>query len=297
MVLSAAPPTSIWPLAAELGEGPIWVAREAALYFVDIKGRRIHRLRPETGEHRSWDAPSPPGFIAPLDDGGFVCGLQGGLHRFDPRTGGFDLARPVEADQPENRINDGAVDVHGRLWFGTMHDPESAPTGGLYSLGADGALTLHDHGYVVTNGPATSPDGRTLYHTDTFERVVHAFDLDAEGRPSNRRVLMRIEGPGWPDGTTVDSEGCLWVALWGGWGVERWSAQGERLGRVALPCANVTKLAFGGADLRTAYVTTARKGLSPAELDEQPQAGDLFSFRCEVAGLTGAALAATALDL
>lgn len=285
----------VWPLRAELGEGPVWIAREAAVYFVDIKGRRVCRLKPDTGERRTWAAPARVGFIAPVDDGTFVCGLKTGLHRFDPATGGFELIIAVEPDKPDNRINDGAVDTKGRLWFGTMHDPETEPSGALYRLGADGELHCEDDGYVVTNGPATSPDGRTLYHTDTFGHVVYAFDLDAEGRASNRRPLIRTQGSGHPDGTTVDSEGCLWIALWDGWRAERWSPEGEKLSEVALPCANVTKLAFGGDDLKTAYVTSAWAGLSDDDRRAQPEAGSLFSFRTEVAGLPQAELKAASL--
>lgn len=285
----------VWPIRAELGEGPVWIAREAAVYFVDIKGSRICRLDTRSGERRTWDAPSAPGFIAPMDDGAFVCGLKNGLHRFDPQTGAFELITPVEPGKPDNRINDGCVDAKGRLWFGTMHDPETQPSGALYRLAPDGELCCEDQGYVVTNGPATSPDGRTLYHTDTFKGVIYAFDLDTEGRPSNRRPLIRIEGAGHPDGTIVDSEGCLWIGLWGGWRAERWSPEGRKLSEVALPCANVTKVALGGPDLKTAYVTTAWAGLSPAEREAQPEAGSLFSFRTEVAGLPQAELKASSL--
>lgn len=285
----------VWPLRARLGEGPVWIAHEAAVWFVDIKGPRVCRFRPETGEHMTWEAPAPVGFIAPLDDGAFVCGLKTGLHRFDPATGAFALITTVEPDQPDNRINDGCVDTRGRLWFGTMHDPETKPSGALYRLGADGKLFREDDGYVVTNGPATSPDGATLYHTDTFGHVIYAYDLDAEGRASNRRPLIHIEGSGHPDGTTVDCEGCLWIALWDGWRVERWSPEGRKLSEVALPCANVTKLALGGPDLKTAYVTTAWNGLSEEDRRAQPEAGSLFVFRTEVAGLPQAELAAASL--
>jgi sugar lactone lactonase YvrE len=148
---------------------------------------------------------------------------------------------------------------------------------------------------VITNGPATSPDGRTLYHTDTLKGVVYAFDLDADGRVRGRRPLIRIEGPGQPDGTTVDAEGCLWIGVWGGWRVERWSPQGEKLGHVRVPAANVTKVAFAGPELKDVYVTTARAGLSADELEQQPGAGGLYAFRAEAQGLPQAALDADIL--
>jgi len=272
----------VWPLAAELGEGPVW--HGGALWFVNIKACRIHRFDPATGEGRSWDAPSAPGFIAPLAGGGWVAGLKTGLHRFDPLTGAFAHLAAIEPPGLDNRINDGFVDAEGSLWFGTMHDAETDPSGALYRFDRRG-LARFDDGICITNGPVTSPDRRILYHTDTVARTIHAFDLDAEGEAENRREFLRVEpDAGHPDGTAVDAEGCLWVALWGGWGVRRYSPKGELLDFVRLPCANVTKLAFGGEDLMTAYVTTAWKGLSAAERKAQPQAGGLFSFRVETPG-------------
>jgi sugar lactone lactonase YvrE len=142
-----------------------------------------------------------------------------------------------------------------------------------------------DAGYVVTNGPAASPDGRTLYHTDTLGRVIYAFDMDEDGGLANRRVFARIEdGAGYPDGPAVDVEGCLWTGLFGGWSARRYSPAGELLQMVRFPVANVTKLAFGGPDLKQAFATTARKGLSPAELAQQPLAGAVFSFETAAPG-------------
>ena len=144
---------------------------------------------------------------------------------------------------------------------------------------------------MITNGPAFSPDGKTFYHTDTLDRVVYAFDHHRPGHLSGKRVFVRIEdGGGYPDGTVVDAEGCVWIALWSGWGIRRYSPDGELLATVRVACANVTKIAFGGEDRRTAFVTTAWKGLSPNERALQPQAGDLFQFRTTVPGLPCAEL-------
>ena len=277
--------TPVCSVGAELGEGPVWVARESALWFLDIKGRRAHRFEPATGEHRHWVAPEQPGFLAPLRGGGFIVGLKSGLHRFDPRACEFVPLAPVEPHLPANRLNDGCVSPEGALWFGSMHDPEAEPSGVLYRLDAGGRCVALDRGYVITNGPAFSPDGRVFYHTDTFNRTVYAFDRPHPDTLGGKRVFVRIEADaGWPDGTAVDREGCVWVALWGGWGVRRYSPAGELLATVRLPCANVTKIAFGGADLRTAYVTTAWKGLTREERAAQPLAGDLFSFEAPVPG-------------
>lgn len=281
-------PRCIWRLGAELGEGPLWDAAGRDLYFVDIKGRKIHRLSIDSGRRDTWDAPGQPGFLVPLQDGGFVCGLNDGLYRFQPSEAGaaqFTLVVPVERNVIGNRLNDGYVDAQGRLWFGTMDDGESQPSGQLYRLADDGALVPEDSGYVITNGPAMSPNGRTMFHTDTLARIVYAFDVGDEGRLARKRAFLTLGVAGYPDGMAVDSAGCLWVAFFGGWRIDRFSPQGEPLGSVRLPCANVTKLAFGGDDLCTVYVTTATKGLSNDDRLRQPLAGGLFSFRSPVPGL------------
>ncbi|MGF6969883.1 D-xylonolactonase [Paraburkholderia sp. WC7.3g] len=277
-------PVCVWALGAELAEGPLWQATENAVYFVDIKGRRIHRLSVATGEQRTWQAPDQPGFLAPLADRTFVCGLPSGLHRFDPASGEFSKLIDVEPQLPGNRLNDSFVDAQGRLWFGSMDDGEEAPSGTLYRVNEQGAAIGQDDDYVITNGPAMSPDGRTLYHNDTMRRVVYAFDVAADGTPSGKRIFAAISGDGHPDGMAVDADGFVWIALFGGWRIERYSPAGELVDQVPLPCANVTKLTFGGDDLQTVYVSTAWKGLTAVERQHQPQAGGLFSFRAPVAG-------------
>lgn len=279
-------PDCVWDLGAELGEGPVWSARERAVWFVDIKSRRIHRLGIDDGARRSWEAPEQVGFILPTAGGGWVAGLRSGPHRFDPETGGFEPLPAPERHPPENRLNDGFVDPHGRLWFGSMDDGERARTGKLYRLFPDGTSRVQDDGCVITNGPAVSPDGRTLYHTDTRDRVIYAFDLSEGGRLSGKRPFVSITREGaHPDGPAVDAEGCVWTALFGGWGLERYSPQGELIDYARLPVSNVTKAAFGADDLRTVYCTTARLHLSAEGRAAQPLAGGLFSFRVDVPGL------------
>lgn len=271
---------------AELGEGPVWVERESALWFVDIQARRAHRWDPAQREHRHWTAPGRPGFLAPLRGGGFIVGLEKGLHRFDPQTSEFARLVSVEPQLHQNRLNDGWVSPEGALWFGSMHDPEVEPSGALYRLDPLGHCVTLDKGYVITNGPAFSPDGRVFYHTDTSQRTIYAFDRPEPPIITRKRVFVRIEEEaGHPDGTAVDQEGCVWIALWGGWGVRRYSPSGQLLSTVRVPCANVTKIAFGGADLRTAYVTTAWKGMTQKERAAQPLAGDLFSFEAPAPGV------------
>jgi xylono-1,5-lactonase len=273
-------------VGAQLGEGPVWVERDCAVWFVDIKARRAHRWHPASGELRAWAAPEQPGFLAPLRGGGFIAGLKTGLHRFDPQSSQFVHLTSVEPHRPDNRLNDGYVSPEGELWFGSMHDPEAEPSGALYRLNKDGRCVALDSGYVITNGPAFSPDGRVFYHTDTSRRTVFAFDRPEPHALERKRVFAQIEeGAGFPDGTTVDQEGCVWIALYGGWAVRRYAPDGRLLMTVRLPCANVTKVAFGGTDLRTGYVTTAWKGLTREQRAAQPLAGDLFSFEAPAPGL------------
>jgi sugar lactone lactonase YvrE len=276
----------VWNLEAELGEGPVWVERDHALWFVDIKKQQIHRYAPATGAKRSWDSPEQVGFLFPVDGGGFIAGLQSGLFRFDERSGAFDLVVEVEADQPANRLNDGIVDPKGRLWFGTMDNQEKAKTGAFYCFD-EGRLTRTELGGIaITNGPAISPDGRILYFVDTLRGTIEAADIGDDGSLANRRGFARIDpADGHPDGPTIDSEGCVWISLYGGWESRRYSPAGEMIDRVRFPVANITKIAFGGDDLRTAYATTARQLLSPEEIAKQPEIGDLFEFRASVPGV------------
>ncbi|RQR27584.1 SMP-30/gluconolactonase/LRE family protein [Burkholderia sp. Bp9142] len=280
----ASQPVCVWTVNAELGEGPVWVKDEHAVYFVDIKARRIHRFSEETRQTNTWTAPSEPGFVVPLGSRSFVCGLRDGLYRFDTDNEQFMEMSAVERRLRGNRLNDGFVDNAGRLWFGSMDDAEKIATGSLYRLSDDGYATAVDTGYVITNGPASSPDGRTLYHNDTLKRFVYAFDVGMDGALSNKRVFASILGPGYPDGMAVDADGFVWVALFGGACIQRFSPEGVLTGQVTFPCSNVTKLTFGGDDLRTVYVTTAWKGLSLADRSQQPLAGGLFSFRSSTPG-------------
>jgi len=279
---------SVLPVQAILGEGPVWVAREQALWFVDIKGRKVHRFHPESGDHKSYDAPAQVGWILPADDGAFLAGLQTGLARFDPIDGRFDLIATPEAGTPGNRLNDATVDPSGRVWFGSMDDAEEAETGRVYCFDR---CRIRDTGLpavCITNGPAISPDGRTLYHTDTLGRVIYKVAIGADDSVGAPEIFATIdEADGWPDGSVCDSEGYVWIGLWGGWRARRYAPDGRIAAEVRLPAANITKIAFGGTDLCTVYATSARKGLDAAALEGQPLAGNIFAFDVEVPGMAG----------
>jgi sugar lactone lactonase YvrE len=275
-------PDLIWDCKCELGEGPVWDAVRRCVWFVDIKGRKLHRYGVDHTAKDSWTTPDQTGFALPAGDGSLVCGVRGGLYRFDPETGDFLPLIEVETDRPQNRINDGFVAPDGSLWFGTMDDGEQERSGALYRW-AEGVLTRMDDGYGVTNGPALSPDGKTLYHHDTLEKIIYAFD-HADGQIANKRVFARTED-GYCDGPSVDSAGTVHVGLFGGWGVARFAPDGRLLGKISFPVSAVTKAAFGGDDLKTLYCTTAWLGQDAKARAGQPLAGGLFKVRLETPGL------------
>lgn len=269
-----------------LGEGPIWDARNACLWCVDIKQKRLFRYAPQIEQLDQWESPAQIGWVLPESNGGLAAGLQGGIYHFAPESGKFSLIQAVETDTPGNRQNDATSDAEGGIWFGTMDDGEAKPSGRFYRY-AEGKIAASGlPGVPVTNGPALSPCGRILYHVDTLGKIVYGSRLDDNHRPYATRPFIEIEaGAGYPDGPVVDSAGCIWIALYGGWAARRYSPEGALLETVRFPVANVTKLAFGGADLRTVYATTSSKGLDSAALAAQPEAGFLFRFRADVAGL------------
>lgn len=273
---------------ALLGESPRWHAAEARLYWVDIEGRKIHRTDPATGADEVMTLAQQVGCIAPRAGGGLVAALEDGSALIDawgaePRRFG----PAVLADKPEQRFNDGCVDAAGRLWVGSLTNDKANPAATLYRLDPDGTLTAMFGGLTTSNGAAFSPDGRTFYHADTPTHAIRAYDVDpATGALGGERLFHRFEhGKGRPDGAAIDAEGCYWSALWNGWRVVRLSPAGELLQTIDLPVQRPTMIAFGGADMRTAFVTSAGKNLTDEERREQPHAGGIFAFRVDVPGL------------
>ncbi|MBA2466642.1 MAG: SMP-30/gluconolactonase/LRE family protein [Sphingomonas sp.] len=261
---------------AVLGEGPVWVASEAALYWVDIKGWKIFRLD-EAGERREYATPFRVGSLVPRASGGFIAGTDEGIAGIDLDAGRFTVLHNPEAHLPDNRFNDGKVDRSGRFCAGTMDDTEQHSTGTLYQVAADLNATPVDTGYKVTNGPAFSLSGDVMYHNDSARQATFAFDLDADGKASNRRLFASHgAGDGYPDGMTVDAEDCVWIAFWDGWCVRRFSPAGECIATLQVPVSKPTSCAFGGAGLDQLYITSASIGLDEQELAGQPQAGGLF---------------------
>jgi sugar lactone lactonase YvrE len=270
---------------AVLGEGPVWVEREQALYWVDIKGRRLFR-RTCAGELTEWHTPLRVCSLAPRAAGGFVAGTERGFAWVDPDQSRYEPFANPEPDRPTNRFNDGKLDRAGRFWAGSMDDAEKSAAGALYRLDPGRDPVRIDDDYRVTNGPAFSPDGRTMYHSDSARQLIYAFDLDETGAASSKRQFARFgEGEGYPDGMTVDSEGCLWVAFWDGWCLRRFSPAGELLAEIEVPVQRPTSCTFGGPDLDRLFVTSARIGLDDAALAAQPYAGGLFVLQPGASGV------------
>ncbi|MBM3567974.1 MAG: SMP-30/gluconolactonase/LRE family protein [Alphaproteobacteria bacterium] len=269
-----------------LGEGPMWHSGESALYWVDINAPSLNRIGPD-GQVRRLTLPEQIGSFVFRAKGGMVAAMRSGFHALDPVTGALAKLIDPEADKPGNRFNDGKCDRRGRYWCGTMGDPVRTPDGTLWRLDADLRCSAHWTGILVPNSLAFSPDGKTMYFTDTPGQLIWAHDYDQdEGRPSNRRVFVDLRGqPGRPDGSTVDADGCLWNAEYGGSRLVRYTPQGRVDRTVAFPCTNITACAFGGPKLDVLYVTTASQRLTPEQIAAQPLAGALFALRPGVSGL------------
>lgn len=270
-----------------LGEVPVWDVAEQALYWVDIEGRLLQRYTPSTGAVERWAMPERIACFALRESGGLIVAFASGIAFYDLETREIDwIARP-EADRPGNRFNEGKCDRRGRFWTGSMDDGLTRRSGALYRVDPDRSVEMVLDGVGVSNSIVWSPDDRDFYFADTLEGVIWRFDFDAEaGRISNRRAIVDLRGSGFgPDGSTVDAEGCLWNAQWGGWRVARYSPEGELLRSVPLPVQKPTNCIFGGPDLATLYVTSAVADLDGAALAAQPLAGGLFALDVGVAGL------------
>jgi xylono-1,5-lactonase len=265
-----------------LGEGPLWSPMRQTLFWVDIFAPAIRRLNLASGAVQSWEAPERIGWVVERearDD--LLVGLKSGFASLCLEPFGFERIGNPEPDRPNNRLNDAKVDACGRLWAGTMSDKGGEKTGTLYRLDPDLRWSRHDEGYEITNGPTFSPDGSTIYHTDTAARTVFAFDLDPAGTLSNKRVFLRFDVAwGYPDGMTTDAQGGIWIAHWGGARISRFLPDG-RLDRVIpFPTSNITSMAFAGDGLDRMFVTSASLGC-----EGETHAGTLFEVDAGVVGL------------
>lgn len=277
-----------------LGESPCWHPAEQVLYWVDIPGRQLNRYNPASGTHRRWPFETEPASLAPLQSGGLVLAMRDGLWHFDTDSGQRRRLADAPYDPKRQRFNDGKADPQGRFWVGTLDDARQ-PDAALFCY-ADRELKRVAAGITVSNGLAWSPDGATMHWSDTKAHQIFAFDFDAEqGSLSRRRVFAQFapraagqsldDYGGRPDGAAMDSQGAYWVAMFEGSRLLRLGADGNVLAELKLPVRCATMPCFGGHDLRTLYITTARENRPPEELAQQPLAGCVLQLRVDVPGL------------
>jgi sugar lactone lactonase YvrE len=281
------PVRAICAEGAIVGESPVWSQREQALYWVDILKPALYRFATLTGQHSSWDAPAAIGSIGLAKNGKIVAALRSGFHWFDPADASWTLIAHPEPHIPHNRLNDGKTGPDGAFWAGTMDDrADKQACASLYRLAPDGSIRVHGNGLVVSNGLAWSPDGRTMYHSDSRRAVIYRYDFDAaSGTLGPRQVFVQMQ-PEWgrPDGGAVDADGCYWGCGITAGRINKFSPQGQLLGYLPLPVSRPTMCAFGGSDLKTLYVTSLTENMSADELAQEPLAGALFAVSMSVAG-------------
>lgn len=267
-----------------LGEGPVWNPREQALYWVDIERSLYHRLEPSTGRHDLVEVGERIGVLAFRKYGGLVMATERGFAFWDPERKKLERIHDPESDKENTRFNDGAVDRRGRFWAGTLGDSFN---NNLYRLDPDLGLHKMETGIDVSNGIGWSPDNRLMYYTDSSPKKIYVYDFDqTTGEIENRRVFVdSTDQAGVPDGMTVDSDGYIWSARWGGWRVNRYDPDGNLESTVEMPVEFPTSVMFGGKDLDLVYVTSASVMVPPEERDNVPLAGNLFSFEPGVKGL------------
>ncbi|WP_169250959.1 SMP-30/gluconolactonase/LRE family protein [Brevibacterium sp. 'Marine'] len=264
-----------------LGEGPLWDADSQRLHWIDSADGRIFRSTVDGRELRCWEVGEPVGSIAAgADNTYFLAALKSGLYRIDMRSGAKELLVNPEPDRPRNRLNDGKVDRQGRFVFGSMDTLEEEASGKLYSYDVDGQISVLDTGIICSNGPCFSPDGSTLYFSDTWTGEIWAYSYDVQtGKVSERRTFTTVDtsAGGAADGATVDSEGYLWQALVYSGSIVRYAPDGQVDRVLEMPVLKATSLNFGGPDLDTLFVTSMAKPPLPRFPDDSQMRGSLFA--------------------
>jgi L-arabinonolactonase len=270
----------------QVGEGPVWDVAEQALYYIDILAKKVFRWHPASDARAEWQVPDMIGSMALRQSGGAIVALVSGVHALDLDTGAVTPLALLDPPDPILQLADGKVDRAGRFVFGTSHRQAKQPFGGLWSLGTDGRLTQLDDDIILGNGPCWSPDNRVLYHADSMRHTIYAYDYDlATGAATGRRVFFNTShyGP-IPDGATVDSEGCLWVAICEGGVVLRLSPQGEVIREVTMPVRLPGSVMFGGPGLDRLFVPTLNPSFLPGR-EAAPDDGAMFVI--DGLGVTG----------
>lgn len=276
-----------------VGEGPFWDDALQQLWWVDILGRTVQRWSPATGERRTWPMPDFPSAVVLRRGGGAMVAMRDGLHFLDPVTGRLELFCRPDAERPDNRSNEAKCGPSGDFWLGTMDNnlhPDGSPramtgnTGALYRVLADGSFTREVDGVGLSNTLAWTDHGRTLLFADTLTGVISAFVVREDGRLGERRVFSDEELPGHCDGSAIDSRGFLWNARFSGSCLIRFAPDGRVDRRLELPVTNPTCCCFGGPDLATLYVTSARFSLDDDQLRRNPHEGAVLAIAVDVPG-------------
>jgi len=272
----------------EVGETPIWIPEEHAIYWIDMEGNAVHRYDPATGERADWALDAAVTALGRRASGGWILATKTGLMFWNQETNTTEFIADPTAAREAIRFNDIAVDRQGRLLAGTANVQEyDAPDGVIYRLDPDLSLHQIDDGYAVSNGIGFSPDGRTLYVSDSFGNKIVVMDYDTEtGTASNRRTFADVPSEeGLPDGLIVDADGFIWNAHWAGSRITRYDPDGKIERRIPMPATNVTCLGFGGAEMNELYITTAWFFMTEEQRQAEPQAGDVFRIKTDVTGL------------
>ena len=289
----------ILPSQAIVGESPVWHPGQQRLYWIDIQGKMVHRFDPRSRNNESFPLPEIVTCIQLRSTGGLVLTLKKQFAFFDPDANHLETISSVEDDLPENRFNDGKCDPQGRFWAGTMDATHwDQPSGNLYRMKRDLTVTRMQSDVICSNGSGWSPDGRTMYYTESFRYAIFAYDFDpANGTIANRRVFAQLsdadrKAGGFPDGMTVDAEGFVWSNQVGLGRIVRYDPQGkiERIVQLSVPRA--TDCTFGGNDLKTLYITSARETMTAEQLRQAPLSGSLFAIDADVKGTLSTPFAA-----
>ena len=278
----------VWPPSLDLGEGPLWDVVSGKFYFVDIHGCAVHAWSPTTGARQSWKTPERIGWLIPRADGdGFMAGFQSGFARLwlEPVLRVEFLGSP-HLGLPDVRLNDAKADRWGRIWAGSMNNRDPGlRQGQLTRLDSNGKFTVVESQIYIANGPAIAADGSWMLHNDSFLNTTYRYSLSVDGQLADKAVWRKFTAEeATPDGMTLDADGNVWIAFWGGACIRQFTPDAQLIQQIDLPAPNITSIAFGGENLDMLFVTSARNGLSEAQIAQNPQAGCAFLVRCGVRG-------------
>jgi len=276
---------------AQLGEGAFWNHATNEFFWIDIEGKQLHIYNPKSKENTSYNMPSRIGTVVPTTNGKILVALEDGIYTFDRLTKKLSQFASIEADIPTNRFNDGKCDPAGRLWAGTIRMDGTEAAAKLYSIEGDGSFKERLDNITISNGIVWSKDAKTMYYIDTPTKKIRAFDYDIKtGDISNERTAVDIADKiGFPDGMAIDENDKLWVGMWNGNAVIQFDPiTGNVMQKIPVPAHNVTSCAFGGENLSTLYITSARMDMTEEELKRFPDAGSVFQVELDVKGVKSA---------